>query len=274
MAETFVLLHGSWHGGWAWEPAAWCLRELGHEAYAPTYPGHQAGAPRAGIRHQDYVRSVVGFIEGRDLRDVVLVGHSFGGSVVSRVSQEIPERLARLVFHTAFVVEDGASVNDNFPEDQTDGVRGRSDREPRQHGGVSVGGVPRPVHPGRVARGGPHRVGAARPPAVLAMGGEARTRGVSSRRTAAQLHRGGRRPGAAARHVAPGHVLAAGRPQARGDGRQPRGDVHPPGGSSPGRWRRRHTTDGPRLAPCVYTAQTDGAGPRSVRPARMRARGE
>ena len=120
MAETFVLLHGSWHGGWAWEPTAWCLRELGHDVYAPTYPGHQPGAPRAGIRHQDYVRAVVDFIEGRDLRDVVLVGHSFGGSVVSRVSQEIPERLARLVFHTAFVVEDGASVNDNFPQDQTD----------------------------------------------------------------------------------------------------------------------------------------------------------
>ena len=61
------------------------------------------------------MRSVVDFIEGRDLRDVVLVGHSFGGSVVSRVSQEIPERLARLVFHTAFVVEDGASVNDKTP---------------------------------------------------------------------------------------------------------------------------------------------------------------
>jgi hypothetical protein len=71
MAERFVLLHGSWHGGWAWEPTAWCLRELGHEAYAPTYPGHQPGASRAGVRHQDYVRSVVDFIEGRDLRDVV-----------------------------------------------------------------------------------------------------------------------------------------------------------------------------------------------------------
>ncbi len=118
--HRFVLLHGSWHGGWAWEPTAWCLRELGHEVYAPTYPGHQPGATRAGIRHQDYVGSVVDFIEGRDLRDVVLVGHSFGGSVVSRVSQEIPERLARLVFHTAFVVEDGASVNDNFPQEQTD----------------------------------------------------------------------------------------------------------------------------------------------------------
>ena len=120
MAETFVLLHGSWHGGWAWEPTAWCLRELGHTAYTPTYPGHWPGASRAGITHDDYVKSVTDFLEQRDLRDVVLVGHSFGGSVVSRVSQEIPGRLKRLVFHTAFVVENGASVNDNFPPEQTE----------------------------------------------------------------------------------------------------------------------------------------------------------
>jgi pimeloyl-ACP methyl ester carboxylesterase len=119
MAENYVLLHGSWHGGWAWEPTAWCLRELGHEAHTPTYPGHQPGADRAGIRHDDYTSAIADYIVSRDLRDVVLVGHSFGGSVVSRVSQLIPERLKRLVFHTAFVVEDGSSVNDNFPDDQT-----------------------------------------------------------------------------------------------------------------------------------------------------------
>jgi pimeloyl-ACP methyl ester carboxylesterase len=118
MSETFVLLHGSWHGGWAWEPTAWCLRELGQEAFAPTYPGHLPGASRKGIRHDDYVNAVTGFIESRDLRDVVLVGHSFGGSVVSRVSQLVPERLKRLVFHTALVVRDGGSVNDEFPPEQ------------------------------------------------------------------------------------------------------------------------------------------------------------
>jgi pimeloyl-ACP methyl ester carboxylesterase len=120
MGETFVLLHGSWHGGWAWEPTAWCLRERGHTAFTPTYPGHQPAANRRGIRHDDYVRAVVGFVEGLDLRNVVLVGHSFGGSVISRVSQVIPERIKRLVFHTAFVVEDGASVNDNIAADQTE----------------------------------------------------------------------------------------------------------------------------------------------------------
>jgi pimeloyl-ACP methyl ester carboxylesterase len=128
MSERFVLLHGSWHGGWAWEPTAWCLRELGHRASAPTYPGHAPGAPRRGIRHDDYVDAVVRFVEGRDLRDIVLVGHSFGGSVVSRVSQRIPHRIKRLVFHTAFVLEDGTSVNDNIAADQTE-IFARSARQ-------------------------------------------------------------------------------------------------------------------------------------------------
>lgn len=119
MAETFVLLHGSWHGGWAWEPTAWCLRELGHRAHAPTYPGHRPGEDRSGVTHDDYVASVTRFIESRDLRDVVLVGHSFGGSVVSRVAEELPGRLRRLVFHTAFVLEEGTSVNDNLAPEQT-----------------------------------------------------------------------------------------------------------------------------------------------------------
>jgi pimeloyl-ACP methyl ester carboxylesterase len=118
MSETFVLVHGSWHGGWAWEPTAWCLRELGHAAYTPTYPGHARGFDRASITHDDYVDAIAKSIMRRDLRDVVLVGHSFGGSVISRVSQVIPERVKRLVFHTAFVVENGCSVNDNFPADQ------------------------------------------------------------------------------------------------------------------------------------------------------------
>jgi pimeloyl-ACP methyl ester carboxylesterase len=120
MGETFVLLHGSWHGGWAWEPTAWCLRERGHSAYAPTYPGHRPDASRRGIKHEDYVDAVTAFIETLDLRDIVLVGHSFGGSVISRTSQRIPDRIKRLVFHTAFVVEDGTSVNDNIAADQTE----------------------------------------------------------------------------------------------------------------------------------------------------------
>lgn len=118
MRETFVLVHGSWHGGWAWEPVAWLLRERGYQALAPTFPGAFPGVNRRGIKHDHYVDAVTIFIEDLDLRDIVLVGHSFGGSVIARVWQRIPSRIKRLVFHTAFVIEDGGSINDNVPPDQ------------------------------------------------------------------------------------------------------------------------------------------------------------
>lgn len=118
MRETFVLVHGSWHGGWAWEPVAWLLRERGYQAFAPTFPGAFPGVNRRGVRHGHYVEAVTTFIEELDLRDIVLVGHSFGGSVIARVWQRIPSRIKRLVFHTAFVIEDGGSISDNVPPDQ------------------------------------------------------------------------------------------------------------------------------------------------------------
>jgi pimeloyl-ACP methyl ester carboxylesterase len=61
------------------------------------------------------VRSIVEHIEGEDLSDVVLAGHSFGGTVIARVAMEIPERIRRLVFWNAFVPEDGNCLNDEVP---------------------------------------------------------------------------------------------------------------------------------------------------------------
>lgn len=152
----------TWHGGWAGEPTAWCLRELGHEAHAPTYPGHHPGADRAGIRHDDYTNAISVYIVSRDLRDVVLVGHSVGGSVVSRVSQLIPKRLKRLVCHTAFVVEDGKSVNDNFPPDQTALFEQATAASPAQTVGAR-GSCSVSLHAGRVGEGGPVGAGTSGP---------------------------------------------------------------------------------------------------------------
>jgi pimeloyl-ACP methyl ester carboxylesterase len=122
MGETFLLVHGSWHGGWAWEPTAWCLREGGHRTYAPTYPSAFPGASRRGIRHDHFVDAVTAYAERLDLRDFVLVGHSFGGSVISRVAQRIPERIKRLVFHTAFIVDDGKCVYDDVPAEEAEAL--------------------------------------------------------------------------------------------------------------------------------------------------------
>src|SRR5262249_9190274 len=98
MSETFVLIHGSWHGGWAWQAVTRWLAACGHRAYAPTLPGHGPDADRAGITHQDCVDAVVADIHRRELRDIVLVGHSFGGSIVEKVVERFPDRVKRLVF--------------------------------------------------------------------------------------------------------------------------------------------------------------------------------
>jgi len=115
MTKTFVLIHGSWHGGWAWQAVIHQLEEKGHHAYAPTLAGHGPEAERVGITHKDCVDSVVSYIRQQDLHDVILVGHSFGGSVIIRVVEDLPSRIKRLIFLDAFVLEDGQSVYDNLP---------------------------------------------------------------------------------------------------------------------------------------------------------------
>ena len=117
MSKEFVLIHGSWHGGWAWQEVVHHLSKKGHRAEAPTLPGHGPGPTRVGTTHQDCVRAVVAYIQQHSLENVVLVGHSFGGSVVQKVVEEIPERIERTVFLDPLIVEDGHCVFDELPAD-------------------------------------------------------------------------------------------------------------------------------------------------------------
>lgn len=117
MSKTFVLIHGSWHGGWAWQDVIHQLSREGHSAHAPTLAGHGPGATRLGITHQDCVDSVVECIHHHKLEDVVLVGHSFGGTIVQRVAEKVHDRIARMVFLDALIVEDGHCVFDELPAD-------------------------------------------------------------------------------------------------------------------------------------------------------------
>ena len=105
MGETFVLIHGTWHGGWAWDAVVRELSGKGHRAHAPTLAGHGPGVARQGITHQDCVASVVAYIDQQGLGDVILVGHSFGGTVVQKVAELLPGRIRRTVFLDALVLK-------------------------------------------------------------------------------------------------------------------------------------------------------------------------
>lgn len=111
---TFVLVHGAWHGGWKWRYVAPILRGAGHEVFTPTLTGlgERAHLARPGIDLDSHVQDVVAVLETEDLRGVVLVGHSYGGMVVTGVAERCPERIGRLVYLDAFVPENGKCLLD------------------------------------------------------------------------------------------------------------------------------------------------------------------
>ncbi|WAJ42839.1 alpha/beta fold hydrolase [Mycobacterium sp. Aquia_216] len=112
--STFVLIHGACHDGRAWDQVIARLEDFGHTAFGPTVAGHGRGADPH-VTHAQSTKSIVDFTVGHDLSDVVLVGHSYGGTIISKVVEAIPERVRRLVFWSAFVLDDGESMMDAFP---------------------------------------------------------------------------------------------------------------------------------------------------------------
>lgn len=110
---TFVLVHGSWADAHFWDGVAAELRSQGHAVYTPEYAGHGKD-PNKDVTHSMITKSVVDFITKLNLCNFVLVGHSFGGTVIQKVAEQVPDRIKRLVFWDAFVLKDGESVADEF----------------------------------------------------------------------------------------------------------------------------------------------------------------
>ena len=115
MSDTYVLVHGAWHTGAELEATAEHLRKAGHAVHCPTLAGNRGGDDRSRIGLQDAIDSLLQFIESKDLREVRLVGHSYGGMVISGAAQQVAERLKRLVYVNAFVPLDGECLNDMVP---------------------------------------------------------------------------------------------------------------------------------------------------------------
>ena len=111
---NIVMIHGAWHGGWCWQPVADRLRVKGHRIYAPSLTGlgdrSHLLTPEVGLA--THIADVINLIRWEGLREVVLVGHSYGGQVISCAAAQAAHSISALVFVDAFVTEPDRSVSE------------------------------------------------------------------------------------------------------------------------------------------------------------------
>ncbi|MDQ1280831.1 MAG: hypothetical protein QG670_2094 [Thermoproteota archaeon] len=114
---TFVLVHGSFGGGWCWRLVAPLLRNLGHDVQTPTLTGlgERTHLLRCGVDLNTHIEDVANLLFYEDLSKVVLVGHSYAGMVITGVAAKMPERIAKLIYLDAYVPIDGQSEVDLWP---------------------------------------------------------------------------------------------------------------------------------------------------------------
>lgn len=114
---TFVLVPGAWLGGWCWQELTPRLRDAGHQVYTPTLTGlgerRHLGGPQVDL--DTHLQDIVNVLEFEDLHDVTLVGHSYGGFVVTGVASRAPERVRQVIYLDASVPEDGQSLFGGAP---------------------------------------------------------------------------------------------------------------------------------------------------------------
>jgi pimeloyl-ACP methyl ester carboxylesterase len=112
---TFVLVHGGGHGGWCYSRVAPLLRAAGHDVYTPTLSGlgERAHLMRADIDLDFHVGDIVQVLHFDDLREVILVGHSYGGMVITGVADRATDRIGKLVFLDAATPKNGESLVDH-----------------------------------------------------------------------------------------------------------------------------------------------------------------
>jgi pimeloyl-ACP methyl ester carboxylesterase len=118
--STYVLVHGAWHTGESWKRVAPRLEAGGHQVLAPSLTGYGDKVDLAGpdVGLDTHVTDIVDLVERQDLTEVVLVGHSYAGLVVSAVADRVPERIARIVYLDAMVPRDGENAIDVMPVSQ------------------------------------------------------------------------------------------------------------------------------------------------------------
>ena len=112
--STYVLVHGAWHTGAELEPVAAVIRAAGHQVFTPTIKGNRPGdAKTTGL--DEAIQSIVDYLAVNNLKDVILLGHSYGGMIITGVADRAADRIRRLVYWNAFVPNNGESLNDMVP---------------------------------------------------------------------------------------------------------------------------------------------------------------
>lgn len=114
----FVLVHGAWHGAWCWRRVLAPLRAAGHGAFAVslTGVGERAHLASTSITLQTHIADIVGVVEAEELEDVILVGHSYAGMLITGAVQPLAGRLKRLVYLDAIVPLPGESWSSTQPD--------------------------------------------------------------------------------------------------------------------------------------------------------------
>lgn len=120
-----MLVHGAWHGGWCWHRVADRLRQAGHRVFTPTLTGvgERSHLLSPAVDAETHVRDVLGLLEAEELQEVVLVGHSYAGIVISGVAARAKARLCKLVYLDALLLEDGQSWAEAFPPEVAEARR-------------------------------------------------------------------------------------------------------------------------------------------------------
>ena len=111
---SFVLVHGAWHGGWCWSKLTPMLKSAGHQVFTPTLTGlgERSHLFTTEIDLNTHIQDIINVLEYEDLNDVILVGHSYAGMVISGVAETAGQRLSQLIYLDAYLPESGKSVND------------------------------------------------------------------------------------------------------------------------------------------------------------------
>jgi pimeloyl-ACP methyl ester carboxylesterase len=114
---AYVLVGGAWLGGWCWQPVARRLRDHGHDAYPVTLTGlgERVHLARPEIDLDTHITDIVNLVEFEDLHDVILLGHSYAGIVITGVADRIPDRISQLVYLDTAPLPDGVALIDTFP---------------------------------------------------------------------------------------------------------------------------------------------------------------